>query len=295
MTRNAKAASMAGAAFGCLAAAATLASALPGEELVLVAAGVLGYLVCGAHAVALWRIDDGVFERRRHSRPGMLLVLGMALASAQAAKMSAQQTLFNVPSADVLQPGKLYTEVDELFRPTEPRFSSTTWRGVVGVFPRGEAGINIGGLTSPGPATPTGTVAVKLQPLRAGGFALTAGGYGLFFLDASDGDPSGLGFGFASYRVPGLGTRIEFGGWYSSAGYALPRSAGGALASFEQPLPCIEGLTLAADWWSGESSIGYLSSGLIYTLGPWSAYASYAIKNGDSAGDGGLIELGYAF
>jgi hypothetical protein len=213
-----------------------------------------------------------------------------------AATVRGQQTIFNVPAADVLDPGKVYLEVDELFRPPEPRFSSTTVRGVVGVSPGMEAGINFGGLNAPGPAIPTATVAVKLQPVHAGDFTLTAGGYGLFFLKGSgDGHPAGLGYGFASYRIPTLGTRIELGGWYSSAGYARPTSTGGALATFEQPLPWVDGLTLAADWWSGENSIGYASPGFIYTFGHWYAYAAYSIKNGDSGGNAGLVEVGYAF
>jgi hypothetical protein len=209
---------------------------------------------------------------------------------------TAQQTIFNVPSADVLDPGKVYLEVDELFRPTEPEFSATTVRGVFGVFPRIEAGVNFGGLVSPGPVAPTATVAVKAQPVRAGGFALTAGGFGLFYLRGSeDGEPAGLGYGHVSYRLPKVGTRIAVGGWYSSAGYAGPESTGGALITLEQPIAAIEGLTLAADWWSGENTIGYVSPGFYYATGHWTIYAAYTVKNGDSKGNGGLVELGYAF
>jgi hypothetical protein len=218
------------------------------------------------------------------------------LGSALAAAAAAQQTIFNVPSADVLDPGKVYAEVDELFRPADPEFSTTTVRGVYGALPGIEAGVNLGGLTAPGPATPTAELAVKIQPVHAGGFSLTAGGYGLFFLRGTrDGDPAGMGYAFASWRVPGLGTRIGGGGWYSSAGFAKAASTGGALLTLEQPLPWIEGLTLAADWYGGVSSIGYFSPGFIYGFGPWTAYAAFTRKNGDSKGNGGLIELGYSF
>ena len=140
-------------------------------------------------------------------------------------------------------------------------------------------------------------VALKIQPVRIGEFASDRRRERSLLPQgrSQDGDPAGLGYGFASYRIPKLGTRIEFGGWYSSAGYALPRSTGGALATFEQPIPCVPGLTVAADWWSGENSIGYVSPGLIYAFGHWTAYAAYSIKNGDSRGNGGLIELGYLF
>jgi hypothetical protein len=283
---------MAAAAFLVLGAGAVLGALDRSHALLFVVAGFVGYVACSARAIVLWRLDEKVFERSHGHRVGVAVAL---LTIASAPPVFGQQTIFNVPSADVLDPGKVYLEVDELFRPTDPKFSSTTVRGVVGALPRVEAGVNVGGLNAPGPAIPTATVAVKIQPVRAGGFALTAGGNGLFYLDRDDGDPAGLGYAFASYRIPTLGTRIEFGGWYSSAGYALPGSTGGALATFEQPIGCIQGLTVAADWFGGENSIGYVSPGLIYTFGHWTAYAAYSIKNGDSPGNGGLIELGYAF
>src|SRR4029453_19340611 len=143
---------------------------------------------------------------------------------------------------------------------------------------------------------PPATVAVKPQPIHAGAFDVTIGGFGLFYLrGAEDGNPAGQGYGCATYRFPTLQTRISVGGWYASAGYAKPNSTGGALAAFEQPIPWVKGLTLAADWWSGENTIGYLSPGFYWSFGHWTAYAAYTIKNGDSKGDGGLIELGYAF
>ncbi len=231
--------------------------------------------------------------RRRGARIGATALIASASIAVPAA---AQQTIFNVPSADVLDPGKVYAETDELFRPTEPEFSSTTIRGVVGVFPHVEAGVNFGGFVSPGSIVPTATLAVKAQPIVAGDFEVTAGAFGLFYLRGrEDGIPAGLGYGFATYRLPTLRTRVSIGGWYSSAGYARANSTGGALATFEQPLPWVEGLTLAADWWSGENAIGYLSPGFYWSIGHWTLYAAYTIKNGDSKGDGGLIELGYAF
>jgi len=280
---------------GCLAALF-----VPRFRVLVVAGAFVGYVACTRRSLILWRADEEVFDHgqrplERKIRPGKLAAAAVFF-SALAASALAQQTIFNVPSADVLDPGKVYLETDELFRPADPKFSSTAIRGVVGALPRMEAGVNFGGFDSPGGIVPTATVAVKIQPVRAGEFTLTAGGYGLFYLKGGeDGDPAGLGYGFASYRIPNVGTRIEVGGWYSSAGYAKPSSTGGALATFEQPLPWIRGLTLAADWWSGENSIGYLSPGFIYSFGHWTAYAAYSIKNGDSKGDGGLIELGYSF
>ncbi len=296
-----------GLALGSLLGGMILGALAPRVAVIAVVAGYVGYLYFGSRAMKTWKVkvrawreeDRGPTpapgpDRRRVGTVRAAAILAFALVAAPAL---AQQTVFNVPSDSVLDPGKVYLEVDELFRPTEPKFSSTTIRGVVGLFPRVEGGVNFGGFNSPGGIVPTANVALKIQPVRAGDFTLTAGGQGLFFLKGSqDGDPAGLGYGFASYKIPKLGTRIEIGGWYSSAGYALPRSTGGALATFEQPLPWVKGLTLAADWWSGENAIGYVTPGLYYSFGGhWTAYAAYSIKNGDSKGNAGLIELGYAF
>jgi hypothetical protein len=287
----------------CLAAGCAVGLFFPGDLVIAVLAGFIGYLYCGRCAMAAWRLDERVFEdrpriedHRKRRRPTPMAVAGVFLFAALALPLRAQQTIYNVPSADVLDPGKVYAEVDELFRPTDPEFSSTTVRGVVGVVPRIEAGVNFGGLVSPGPVVPTANVAVKIQPLKIGDFAVTVGGFGLFYLRGSeDGNPAGQGWGHLSYRLPGIGTRITVGGWYASAGYARPGSTGGALAALEQPLSFIKGLSLAADWWSGKNAIGYVSPGLVYGFGHWTAYAAYSIKNGDSTGNAGLIELGYAF
>jgi len=289
---------LAAAAVAALLAGCAAAAVFPGASLLWAAGGFAGYVACGRRAMVLWNIDERVFDHpHRHapSRDASRLIAGLLLAAA-AAPLLAQQTIFNVPSADVLGRGKAYVEVDELFRPTEPRFSSTTVRGVVGVLPGVEAGVNFGGLTTPGPAAPTATLAVKIQPWTAGGLGLTAGGFGQFFLRGSeDGEPSGLGYGHVSFKLPGIGTRVAAGGWYASAGYARASRTGGALASVEQPVPWVPGLTLAADWWSGENTIGYFSPGLVLALGRWTAYAAYAIKNGESRGNAGLLELGYSF
>src|SRR5262245_38542824 len=160
-------------------AAGVFAGALVSGQILRVACvviGLAGYLHRGARSMRLVQLrEDSAaesplrtegFSRSERTAPprafaraarlrartralalGPILLFGLAGRTA-----TAQQTIFNVPSADVLDVGKVYLEVDELFRPTAPRFSSTTVRGVVGVFPRVEAGVNFGGLTSPGPA-----------------------------------------------------------------------------------------------------------------------------------------------
>lgn len=202
----------------------------------------------------------------------------------------AQQTIFNVPSADVLDRGKLYLEEDSLWRPSEPRFGLFTGRGVVGLGSHVEAGVSIGGFTTPGRSAPTATLAVKWQPWRAGPFALTTGAHGLFFLrGAADGTPSLHVYAHGSYTAP-THTRLTAGAWFASSGYAAAGTTKGGLFGFEQPIG--PHLTLIADMYSGKNSIGYATYGIEPSFGPWTLYAGYSVKNGNSKGNAVLIEIG---
>jgi hypothetical protein len=298
---------------GVLAAAGT---SEPVWQAALVGAGFLGYLLHGSRALRLLvgprlRRDASPFPARHavspaaphapvitpvsrlRARPwprsvGLALMLGLAAASARG-----QQTIFNVPSADVLDKGKLYLEEDTLWRPQDPDFAVFTIRGVYGFGGHVEGGMNVGGFVTPGRSTPNAVAAVKWQPLKEGNFALTVGAHGLFFLrGAADGEPSGFFYGHASYAFP-TNTRITAGGWVTTAGFAAPDSREGALVALEQKI--VNHLNLIADWYSGKNGIGYFTPGISSTWGGLTLYAGYSIKNGDSKGNATLIELGYAF
>ena len=224
--------------------------------------------------------------------PGLFrsLILMTIIGASSTAVARAQQTIFNVPTADVLDRGKMYFEEDSLWRPSAPRFAFFTGRGVVGLGSGVEAGVNLGGFTTPGHSVPTATLAVKWQPYREGPFAVTAGGHGLFFLrGAADGTPGFHGYVHASYRLP-TQTRLTAGGWLASSGYASSDPAHGALFGLEQPAG--PHLQIIADMYSGRSSIGYTTFGLEPSFGPWMIYAGYSVKNGESRRNALLIEIG---
>lgn len=77
----------------------------------------------------------------------------------------AQQTIFNVPTADVLDRGKVYGEIDASFKPNCQaylcRYSSFVPRVVVGVGGNVEVGLNVTGNVQPGPDTTTLAPTVK--------------------------------------------------------------------------------------------------------------------------------------
>ncbi len=66
----------------------------------------------------------------------------------------AQQTIFNVPTTDVLERGQVYAELDAAFKPNNSealgRFSSFVPRAVVGVGKHTEVGMNLVGNVQPG-------------------------------------------------------------------------------------------------------------------------------------------------
>ena len=234
-----------------------------------------------------------VSPRNRRQHLHLARALGLAMLTTVTARFaSGQQTIFNVPTADVLNKGKLYFETDWLWRPNPPSFATGfPLRGVYGLGGNVEGGINFSGINTPGRSTPTAIATVKWQPLKIDGFALTTGAHGFFFLRGSqDGDPAGHFYAHASYAFP-TRTRISAGGWWASSGYAVPGAKEGGLFGLEQTVT--SNVTLAADWYTGHNGLGYASPGVIVTAGQWVFYGAYSIKNGDSRGNGLLLELGF--
>ncbi len=273
------------------------ARAGPPWEAGFVIAGFLAFVFGVRHALAFLRVDEIVFDRPENPEPEGAerprLAAAAFLLTLVAAGALAQQTIFNVPSADVLEKGKTYLEEDSLWRPRDPRFAVFTVRGVWGFGARVEGGVNVGGFSTRGRSTPTATAALKWQPVKVGSFALTTGAQGLFFLPGTeDGDPAGQFYALASYALR-TNTRVTAGGWLATAGYAAARGARGGLFALEQKVN--DHLSVCADWFTGRNGIGYLTPGIVSALGPWTVYAGYSFKNGDSKGNALLIELGFAF
>jgi len=262
-------------------------------------AGFCAFVEAVRRALVRRQLDEIVFEHpekfdeaERHRRPRVgATVLFAALAATGIAR--AQQTIFNVPTADVLEKGKVYAENDDLWRPQEAEFASFALRGVYGCGGNVEGGVNLGGVVTPGRSTPTATAAIKWQPVKTGNFALTTGAHGLFFLRGSeDGAPAGHFYAHGSYAFP-TNTRFTAGGWVATPGYASSKTTGGALAGLEQKLA--EHLNLIADWYSGKNEIGYFTPGFSSTWGGFTLYAGYSFKNGESKGNAMLFELGWNF
>src|SRR5688572_30604588 len=88
------------------------------------------------------------------------------------APAKAQQTIFNVPTPDVLDRGKLYVELDAAFKTNHQdalgKFSSFVPRLVVGVGNKVEVGLNVTGNIQPGNDSTTLVPIVKWKFYETG-------------------------------------------------------------------------------------------------------------------------------
>ena len=74
-------------------------------------------LLLGAHFMDLQ--EKKLDESRKESKSAHVIGLVIGIVFIPSASVHAQQTIFNVPSTDVLDKGKVYAELDASLKPTE--------------------------------------------------------------------------------------------------------------------------------------------------------------------------------
>ena len=194
--------------------------------------------------------------------------------------LAVQQTLFNVPSSDVLAPGKVYAELDASFRTVGPKFSSFVPRIIAGLGRGIEAGVNIAGNIQPGPDDTIVVPTVKWRAYDGGenGWIIVAGDN--LFIPIRNQSFSIGNYAYAQFsKTLSNKMRVTAGGYHFSAGVVAQNAQrAGAQLGFEQIVN--RGLTLAADWYSGKHALGYLTPGLIWKAhSKTTGYFGYSIGN----------------
>jgi len=214
----------------------------------------------------------------------------------------AQQTVFNVPTTDVLDRGKVYAELDISVKPntsqTLSRFSSFVPRIVVGIGHDMEIGVNVLGNIQPGPDSTMLSPVIKWKMYngKENGWAIITGAH-LFIPVRNKSYNAGVYNYVAASKTFKTNTRVGFGGYFFSQNVVAPHAnrAGGQF-SFEQTLT--KKLSIDADYFTGKMASGYLTSGVIYKpINKLTVYAGYSIGN-DHPSQGNhffLLELGYNF
>jgi hypothetical protein len=212
-----------------------------------------------------------------------------------------QQTIFNVPSTDVLDRGKVYAELDASLKPTDgsvvPKFSSFVPRIVVGAGNGIEVGLNVTGNIQPGPDSTTLVPAVKWKPYQGkdDGWAFVVGDH--LFIPVHNRAYNAGNYVYAEMSKSfKSGTRVTFGGYDFTRSVVTSANRAGGQFGFEQPLT--KKVAFAADWITGKHGAGYFTPGVVFKVGPKvTGYAGYSIGNQNLSGGNHffLLEVGYNF
>lgn len=223
-----------------------------------------------------------------HTRTiGLLIFFPLMFAGAFDYSANAQQAIFNVPTTDVLDKGKIYLELDAAFKPNNQefvrRFSAFTPRAVFGVGGNVEVGLNVTGNIQPGADTTTLVPNVKWRfyQNKKKDAALIAG-TSVFIPVRNRAYNIGNYSYIAGSKTFGEKTRLTVGAFHFSKNVVASKaSRTGGQFGFEHFLN--SKVTLAADWYTGRHNNGYFTPGVIYKPHPQVAtYFSYQIGNGDA-------------
>jgi len=200
--------------------------------------------------------------------------------------VTAQTTLLNEPSTDVVAAKKVYLEFDFLTNYAWQRqgsFQNYIPRAVIGVGKNIEVGANVSYTHVSGENLP-----IEVQPNikwqvysnEANGTALAVG----CILYAPVTHRAGTNTLGQCYSVFSKQVRGRFGPRFTGGGYALlhanedERTKAGAILGYEQPL--FKKVGLIVDWSSGDNRLGYVSSGLSFTTSKNSALTTgYTVAN----------------
>lgn len=183
---------------------------------------------------------------------------------------NAQQTIFNFRSADVMDNGKVYVELDAAFKTNDQevlrRFSSFVPRVVVGSGGNVEVGLNVTGNINPGADSTAIVPTIKWrfyqnEKNKLGLFAGTN-----FYIPVRN---RSYNFGCYSYAAVGktIGkTRLTAGGFVASRNVFAPgASRSGGQFAVERTIN--NKMAVAADWLTGKHASGYFTPGSIYSDG----------------------------
>jgi hypothetical protein len=208
----------------------------------------------------------------------------------------AQETIFNVPSGDVLDKGKVYGEFDFAYLWDD---STGTYvpRVVAGVGRRIEIGLNLNGITSPGPSESIVSPTFKWKAYDGG-----ANGWGFVVGDDVFIPVRKRTYNAGNYLYGELTkalktkTRLTLGAYDFTANVVSSGNKAGGQFGLEQPVGTR--VTFAADWYTGKQAFGYLTPGLVVKLSSKATlYTAYEIGNSGASSGNRLVlcELGWNF
>lgn len=224
------------------------------------------------------------------------LLIGAALALC-ARTVSAQSTLFNIPTTDVVDKARVYFELDYLAQlpkpedlldgPSADRLHAIVSRLVVGLGGNVEVGANLATYHL------GDTENVSVQPNLKWRFlhtdhGLAAAAGAILYVPINHrevADTLGLVYANLSLKIDHpYGFRLHLGPYGvvgASETFAGPEA--GVLAGYEQPLH--SKVTVVADWLSGKNGFGYFTPGISFSIPKGAINIGYSFGNDSFADD----------
>lgn len=224
------------------------------------------------------------------------MFLALAIVFFGAKRAHAQETVFDVPSADILDKGKVYGELDGTVRPVNPIHTFTP-RVVVGIGHQIEIGANFNGLTLPvtGELDLSPTIKWRLWNLGSTGWAFYVGDDLFFPVRQRSYSAGNYSYAFFAKQWK-HGTRVGLGGYDFTKNVVAPANRAGGQFTLEQQVT--NRLTLAAEWYTGNNATGYVNPGAVIKItSKLTGFAAYQIGNAavTKGNHQFLWELGYNF
>lgn len=194
----------------------------------------------------------------------------------------AQQTVFNVPSGNVLEPGKIYGELDVTYKHADDSAGFTP-RFVVGIGKRVEVGLNVNGLGTPADLQTTLSPTIKWKAFDGGknGWAFLVGDD--LFIPVQNKTYEAGNYVWAEVtKTWNTKTRATIGAYHFTPNVVAAAQRAGGQFAIEQPL-CSR-VTLAADWYTGAHALGFITPGIIIKLtSKLTWYGTYQVGNRGAA------------
>jgi hypothetical protein len=212
---------------------------------------------------------------------GVVITLGSILV--MASKTAAQQTIFNAPSSDVLDKGKVYLELDSIFRFNETRslnkFSSFVPRSVFGIGGNTEVGVNITGNINPGidQTTISPTIKHRLYNGKDNGMQMVIGDN--VFIPVRNKSYNIGNYAYAQIsKTFKSNTRITGGAYYFTKNVIAAAARAGGQFGFEQTVN--KYFNINADYYTGRHAAGYFTPGVVFKPHPpITGYIGFSIGN----------------
>jgi hypothetical protein len=250
-----------------------------------------------------WLVKQGDRMKAKQGRftRGISIVF-LVLLCGLLCSVHGQQTVFNVPTTDVLDKGKVYFELDISAKPNDSdalnKFSSFVPRLVVGTGGRVEIGLNITGNVQPGPDATTLVPALKWKAYdgKDNGWAIAVGSHLYVPVHNKSYDVGNYSYVMVQKTFE-TKTRIGFGSGFFTRDVVAPNAIRG-VGQFTIEQPITDKFGVGADWYTGKHAAGYATFGGYYkATKKLTGYAAYSVGNANPSQGNHFFyfEVGYNF